>query len=128
MPEPAGGDLPPVEGDGLGPVLPLGEGRKLARVGALYGIGVVLPGDLNGGHGPELVLFHRLQEAVGGQDGDVEGGDVALRLLPVQVLGGEEVQEVGVFYGEGGHPGPAAGVVAYQAVGQVSVVALHGKV
>ncbi len=50
-----------------------------------------------------------MPEGFGDQNRDIEGRDVALAGLAVEVLGGQEVQQVGVVNGDGRHPGATPG-------------------
>src|SRR5690606_20658386 len=69
-----------------------------------------------------------LHELIGHEDRDVEGRDVALVPLPLQVLGGYEVLDIRVRYRDGGHAGAASSVVRHEAAGKVRLVLIYGEV
>src|SRR5690606_5702423 len=106
-----------------GAYLPLGLAHHVVQVDgvgeldARFAGGVGVLGDLpeqrvrvGGGVVVHQRLARRLvHERVGDQHADVEGADVSLAALTLQVLGGDEVLAVRVVDAQGGHAGTPTG-------------------
>ncbi len=78
-----------------------------AEVACLLGQ-VILARHLLGRQGPDAARLQGVPERLVHQNRDVEGGDVALAGFAVEVLGGQEIQHIGVRDADGGHPRAAS--------------------